>query len=188
MLYLFGVLIIGNIADILGKVHLGLDQFLDGYSREDVEMVQQTIISTYGNLRGKDYARKRNLRCRASITETTRATRGTIDYLNRAKREDRDKQRQKKSNQKEEKGSGGEEGDDDSPRELIDEEIDKMKVPELQAALKERGLRRTGIKAVLQKRLKNSSTAELPGRQQKVTDPEEEEISLPDHILWGDKL
>ena len=61
MLYLFGVLIIGNIADILGKVHLGLDQFLDGYSREDVEMVQQTIISTYGNLRGKDYARKRNL-------------------------------------------------------------------------------------------------------------------------------
>ena len=60
--------------------------------------------SAEGNIPGKDYARKRNVRHGASITETTRATLGTIDYLNKVKRE----ARLKKVEEDEAKKVGGE--------------------------------------------------------------------------------
>ena len=70
----------------------------------------------------------------------------TIDYLNKVKREAR-------LNVK------GEEGKDEDTGGLANEEIDKMKCAELRAALKERGLRWTGVKADLVQRLKNLSSA-----------------------------
>ena len=94
--YLFGVLMLDSVVHFLGKIDLGLGQFLPGVDDADVVMVQQAIIDSYGNLRGKDFARKHNLRHGVSQTETTRATLGTIDYLNELKRKKRLKEEKEK--------------------------------------------------------------------------------------------
>ena len=75
---------------------------------------------------------------------------GTIDYLNKVKQETR-------LNVNREEGEGEDTGG------LVNEKIDKMKCAELRAALKERGLRWTGVKADLVQRLKNPSSAAVPG-------------------------
>ena len=60
---------------------------------DEVLGVFQRVIEYYGNLRGKDFARKKNARVGASHTETTRATLGTIDYLNNLKKKKREKEK-----------------------------------------------------------------------------------------------
>ena len=135
--------------------------------------MHRAIVSCYGNIRGKDFARKQNIRHGSSQTETTRTTLGTIDYLNKVKREAR-------LNVKGEEGRGKDTGV------LVNKEIDKMKCAELRAALKERGLRWTGVKADLVQRLKNPSSAAAPGRQLAIEDAEEP--TVPNDVLWEDKL
>ena len=76
---------------------------MPGANDADIEFIQRIIIDSYGNLRGKDFARKRNLWHGVSQTETTRATLGTIDYLNKLKMEKR---------KEEEKGNSGGTADD----------------------------------------------------------------------------
>ena len=172
--YLFGVFIVDDISHYLSKVDIGLGQLIPGFASEDTEAVLQAIISSYGNIRGKDYARKRNLRHGASNTETTRATLGTIDYLNKVKRE----ARLKKVEEDEVKKAGGEN--------LSSEEIDKMLCNDLRSALKKRGLRTTGIKADLVKRLKNPQPTDAPGRRLLVEEPGDPVI--PDEVLYQDKI
>ena len=65
-------------------------------------------------------------------------------------------------------------------------EIDKMKVDELRKVLKDRDLRWTGLKKVLQDRLKNPSSAELPRRLRPASDTEIP--TIPDDVLYHDKL
>ena len=131
-IYLFGVFLINDVSHYLGKIDIGLGQFMPSYAAEDVEAVQQSIISTYGNVRGKDFARKRNLRHGSSQTETTRATLGTIDYLNRMKKEARLKQLKV---EKQEEHVVAASDKDASDNDISHDEIDKMKVDELRKAL-----------------------------------------------------
>ena len=45
------------------------------------------ILDSHGNLRGKDFAHKRNAKDGDSSKETTQSTLGTIEYLNKLKKE-----------------------------------------------------------------------------------------------------
>ena len=65
------------------------------------------------------------------------------------------------------------------------DQIEKMLVPELRAALKERGIKATGNKAVLRTRLKNPSATDYT-RQQQQNVVESEDIEVPDDVLLYD--
>ena len=56
--YIFGVFIVNDVAHYSSKVDLGLGQFIPGHSEEESEAVHRAIVSCYGNIRGKDFARK----------------------------------------------------------------------------------------------------------------------------------
>ena len=88
----FGTLMVADLIEHLGKVDLGLSPLVPGVEEEVVTLITQAIINTYANLRGKDFARKRNARKGDMQTETTRATLGTIEYLNKLKKQKRKKE------------------------------------------------------------------------------------------------
>ena len=174
--YLFGVFLVNDISHYLSKCDVGLEELLPDSSREEVQLVMSYLTSIYGNVRGKDFARKYNLRHGVGQTETTRATLGTIDYLNRIKKEARMKLEQKPPS---DVGS------------LTAEQIGKMKCDELRKALKERGLRVTGNKAELKNRLLNPAEKDRTTRrqQQKSTEAEPElDVDLPEHMMYEDNL
>merc|ERR1712238_471471 len=105
----------------------------------------------------------------------TRATLGTIDYLNKIKKEKRLKL------SAEEKVSAeavvGAAGSMSGGNQLSGDQIEKTLVPELRAALKERGIRATGNKAVLRTRLKNPSATDYTRQQQqKVVESQDIEV------------
>ena len=68
---------------------------------------------------------------------------------------------------------------------LSDDHIEKMLVPELRAALKERGIKATGNKAVLRTRLKNPSATDYTHQQQQKV-VKSEDIEVPDDVLYYD--
>ena len=85
-------------------------------------------------------------------TSVKRPTSDALDYLNKVKREAR-------LNVKGGEGEGEDKGG------LANKKIDKMKCAELHAALKERGLRWTGVKADLVQQLKKTLSVVAPGQQ-----------------------
>ena len=89
---LFGPGIIEDIVFLLSKQDLGFAQFMPGAEDDAVEAVFKRLVDSYGNLRGKDFARKRNAKDGDGSKETTRATLGTIEYLNKLKKEKREKE------------------------------------------------------------------------------------------------
>ena len=93
--------------------------------------------------------KRKKLHHGASHTETTWATLGTIDYLNRIKRDAMLRSKVEKVEKTEEDEAMA------CVNEISHDDIDKMNVPGLQEAQKERGLRWTGLKKDLQNCLKN---------------------------------
>ena len=77
----FGTLMIADIIDYLGKLEIGFKDLMPGTNKDAVPIVVKTIINSYANVRGKDFARKLNAWKGVSHTETTCTTLGTIDYI-----------------------------------------------------------------------------------------------------------
>jgi hypothetical protein len=92
----FGTLMIADMVEHLSKIDLGFSQFMPDADKDDVAAVANIIVDSYSNLRGKDYARKRNNRMGATQTETLRSRLGTIDFLHKLKKEKRLKEAKEK--------------------------------------------------------------------------------------------
>lgn len=151
---LYGALIVRDITRALSKNELGFkDLFTEQHDEEVISEVLKRIIWSYGRLRGKDFIRKCTAREGAKYYEKLRSELGTASAM-----------ASKKAKEGKKSGSGNEE--EEHPRWKF---LMRLKKKDLVTRCKNRGLKVTGTKKVLTKRIIDYDDEQTKARKEQNT-------------------